>query len=213
MPSTDLPPTAFILFLQNHDQIGNRPLGERLTTLADPNALKAAIALQLLSPNIPLLFMGEERMAAAPFQFFTDHHGALADAVREGRRREFAAFTAFSGEQVPDPNAPETFECSRPGPQGDAALHRELLTLRHQFIVPRLPGARSIGGAVIGPAALSASWRMGDGALLSIALNLGAQEQRAALPPGACLFSTHPDAAAKAVMPARSTTVLFEPAP
>ena len=86
-PSADLPPTAFVLFLQNHDQIGNRPLGDRLTALAHPDALKAAIALQLLAPNIPLLFMGEERMSRAPFQFFTDFHGELATAVREGRRQ------------------------------------------------------------------------------------------------------------------------------
>ena len=95
-----------MLFLQNHDQIGNRPFGDRLTTLADPEALRAAITLQLLSPNIPLIFMGEERMSRTPFQFFTDYHGDLADAVREGRRREFASFTRFGGEDIPDPNAP-----------------------------------------------------------------------------------------------------------
>lgn len=213
MPSAGLPPTAFILFLQNHDQVGNRPLGDRLTMLADSDALRAAIVLQLLCPYIPLLFMGEERMSNTPFQFFTDHDGALADAVREGRRREFAAFAAFSGAQVPDPNAPETFERSKPTPEGDMHLHRELLALRHQYIVPRLPGARSIGGTVVGPAAISASWRMGDGAILSIATNLGTQAQPAALPAGACLFATHPDAVANAVLPPRSTIVLLEPLP
>jgi malto-oligosyltrehalose trehalohydrolase len=101
--SADLPPTAFVLFLQNHDQIGNRPFGDRLTTIADPEALKAAITLQLLSPNIPLIFMGEERMSRTPFQFFTDHHGDLADAVREGRRREFASFTRFAARTSPTP--------------------------------------------------------------------------------------------------------------
>jgi 1,4-alpha-glucan branching enzyme len=212
-PSADLPPTAFILFLQNHDQIGNRPLGDRLTTLADPEASRAAMALQLLCPSIPLLFMGEERLSRTPFQFFTDHHGALADAVREGRRREFAAFAAFSGEQVPDPNARETFECSRPAPQGDESFHRELLALRHKFIVPRLPGTRAMGGEAVGPAAVTARWRMGDGAVLGIATNLGAEDQPSVLPRGACLFSTHPQAAGSHTLPARSTIVLLEPPP
>jgi malto-oligosyltrehalose trehalohydrolase len=211
--SADLAPTAFILFLQNHDQIGNRPLGDRLTTLAHPEALRAAVVLQLLCPNIPLLFMGEEQMSRTPFQFFTDHHGALADAVREGRRREFAAFAAFSGEQIPDPNALETFEHSRPALQGDANLHRELLATRHQFIVPRLPGTRAIGGAAVGPAAVTATWRMGDGSLLSIAANLGTQDHPSAVPAGACLFATHPDAVANAVLAAGSTLVFLEPAP
>src|SRR5207249_214381 len=136
-PSADLPATAFIFFLQNHDQIGNRPLGDRLTTLAHPQALRAAVALQLLCPNIPLLFMGEEQLSRTPFQFFTDHHGELADAVREGRRREFAAFAAFSGKEIPDPNALATFENGRLSIAGDASLYRELLALRHKIIVPR----------------------------------------------------------------------------
>jgi malto-oligosyltrehalose trehalohydrolase len=126
-PCADLPPTAFVLFLQNHDQIGNRPFGDRLTTVADPEALKAAITLQLLSPNIPLIFMGEERMSRTPFQFFTDYTGDLADAVREGRRREFASFTRFGGEDIPDPNARETFERSRVAQTGDEHLYRTLL--------------------------------------------------------------------------------------
>ena len=96
MPSAHLPPTAFVLFLQNHDQIGNRAFGERLTTLVDPRALEAAIALVLLCPQIPLMFMGEEFASRTPFLFFTDHHGELADAVRNGRRNEFARFPAFS---------------------------------------------------------------------------------------------------------------------
>ncbi|WP_199033334.1 malto-oligosyltrehalose trehalohydrolase, partial [Ralstonia sp. ASV6] len=87
-PSGTLPPTAFVLYLQNHDQIGNRPLGERLTRLAHPEALHAAQTLLLLCPQIPLLFMGEEWGSLRPFYYFTSHHGALADAVREGRRRE-----------------------------------------------------------------------------------------------------------------------------
>ncbi|RKO42307.1 malto-oligosyltrehalose trehalohydrolase [Burkholderia mallei] len=112
-PSADLPPSAFVAFLQNHDQIGNRAFGERLRALVNDDALRAASALALLAPQIPLLFMGEECGTTQPFQFFTDHRGALAAAVREGRRREFAAFPAFADpahrDAIPDPNDPATF--------------------------------------------------------------------------------------------------------
>lgn len=118
-PSGHLPPSAFVLFLQNHDQIGNRALGERLHQLCSSQALQAATALLLLSPMIPLMFMGDEINAQTPFLFFTDHPGELAEAVREGRRNEFAEFAAFKDphrrEQIPDPNALQTFRRSMPG--------------------------------------------------------------------------------------------------
>ncbi|MHB1372172.1 MAG: malto-oligosyltrehalose trehalohydrolase, partial [Pseudomonadaceae bacterium] len=117
-PSAHLSPTAFVLFLQNHDQVGNRAFGERLVSLAEPDALKAATAAMLLSPMVPLLFMGEEWGARQPFLFFTSHHGELADAVRDGRRNEFAEFAEFADEatreRIPDPNAIATFDASRP---------------------------------------------------------------------------------------------------
>jgi maltooligosyltrehalose trehalohydrolase len=212
-PSADLPPTSFVLFLQNHDQIGNRPFGDRLATLADPEALRAAIAVQLLCPQIPLIFMGEDRLAPTPFQFFTDHHGALADAVREGRRREFAAFTGFGGQEIPDPNAPETFERSRPADGGDDAFYRALLGLRHELIVPRLAGTRSIESRILGPAAVLVRWRLGDGAILGIATNLG----RAAVPftpaAGKLVLDTPKAALADGQLAAASTAVfLQEPA-
>ena len=190
-PSGDLPPMSFVWFLQNHDQIGNRPLGDRLAGLADPQALRAATALLLLSPGIPLLFMGEEEMSGTPFQFFTDFTGDLATAVREGRRREFAGFKGFDGEDIPDPNAVETFERSRfkPDPKTEA-FHRRLLELRRTLIVPRLPGTRPIEAAAIGPAAVRASWRLGDGAVLAMLVNLGKDLCETALPPGTPIFST-----------------------
>jgi len=180
-PSAQLPPTAFVSFLQNHDQIGNRAMGERLTLLADTEKLRAATALLLLGPQIPLLFMGDELGSEAPFLFFTDFHDELADAVREGRRKEFAKFAAFADpaarERIPDPNAVQTFERSRPMPGPDAeawrSLYRHLLGLRHDALVPRLNGARSEGADPIGEAAVTARWRMGDGALLTVAINLG----------------------------------------
>jgi maltooligosyltrehalose trehalohydrolase len=123
-PSGHLPPTAFVNFLQNHDQVGNRALGERLTCLVSTERLRAAMGLLLLSPQIPMLFMGEEDGSTSPFLFFTDFHDDLADAVREGRRREFAKFPAFADpkarQAIPDPNARATFEASRPAPGPDA---------------------------------------------------------------------------------------------
>jgi len=211
--SADLPPTAFVLFLQNHDQIGNRPFGDRLATIADPDALKAAIALQLLGPNIPLIFMGEERMSETPFQFFTDYHGDLADAVREGRRREFASFTRFGGEDIPDPNARETFERCRVPPTGDDSLYRTLLKVRHDTIVPRLPGARTLDSQVLGPAAVLVRWRMGDGAILAVAANLGPEPAAIASPAGKPLFTTSGEAIVDGILAARSTAVFLEPAP
>ena len=180
-PSAHLSPTAFVAFLQNHDQIGNRAMGERLTVLADRRKLRAATALLLLGPQIPLLFMGDEQGSESPFLFFTDFHDELADAVREGRRKEFAKFAAFADPEarkaIPDPNAQETFERSRPQPGPDAAewqdLYRTLLKIRHDAIIPRLRGTMSIGAEAIGEGAVVARWRMADGAVLTIALNLG----------------------------------------
>jgi malto-oligosyltrehalose trehalohydrolase len=122
-----LPPTAFVNFLQNHDQIGNRAFGERLTRLAPPAALAAAAAILLLAPGVPLLFMGEELGAITPFLFFCDFADALADSVRDGRRREFARLPGFASEEarqrIPDPLAVETFELSPP-PGGPAPRDR-----------------------------------------------------------------------------------------
>jgi len=180
-PSGDLPSTAFVAFLQNHDQVGNRAMGERLIRLTDRERLRAATALLLLGPQIPLLFMGEDEGSESPFLFFTDFHDELADAVREGRRREFAKFDAFADEaaraRIPDPNARSTFEASvpEPGPQAGEwrALYRELLSLRHAHIVPRLKDTVGLAAEVCGPAAVKARWRMGDGATLTIAIDLG----------------------------------------
>ncbi|AZF05718.1 malto-oligosyltrehalose trehalohydrolase [Pseudomonas sp. R5-89-07] len=180
-PSAELPPTAFVAFLQNHDQIGNRALGERLHQLCPPEALKAATALLLLSPMIPLMFMGDEVNAAEPFLFFTDHHGELAEAVREGRRNEFADFAAFHDpeqrERIPDPNAVTTLEQSKPSfvENEHTQLYRHLLSLRHQHVVPHLPGSVALGAQVLGDAAVTARWRLGNGRVLQIDLNLGAE--------------------------------------
>jgi malto-oligosyltrehalose trehalohydrolase len=184
-PSAHLSPTCFVGFLQNHDQIGNRALGERLEKLVKrPEALEAAIALLLLSPHIPMIFMGEEFASEKPFLYFTAFHGELAEAVREGRRKEFARFAAFSTPEaqaaIPDPNAAETFlQCRlQAGDKSEAAqarvaLYRELLARRRDVIVPALDGAVSLGADAVGAAAVRASWRLGDGRILQVLCNLG----------------------------------------
>ncbi|MDB5985562.1 MAG: malto-oligosyltrehalose trehalohydrolase [Nevskia sp.] len=231
-PSAHLPPSAFVLFLQNHDQIGNRAFGERLTHLADPQALRAATALQLLCPQIPLLFMGEEWGSRAPFLFFTDFHDALADAVREGRRKEFAAFAAFadakSRARIPDPNAERTFLRSQADPAVASqavriktyAEYRELLRLRRQHIAPRIAGSSSLGASAVGAAAVIASWLLADGMRLTIATNLGADALDFAADQfvfGACsIYQTGAGAALAAragQLPAQSTCVFIDEVP
>jgi maltooligosyltrehalose trehalohydrolase len=202
-PSKDLPPTAFVLFLQNHDQIGNRAFGERLTRLADPAALEAAIAAQILCPQIPMLFMGEETASRTPFLFFTDHSAALAEAVRQGRRKEFAHLPEFSDpercELIPDPNALETFEASIPQPdpvhaESRRELYERLIAIRMRDIVPDLEHTRSIDAEPIGTAAVLARWQLGAAGMLTLAVNLGNASVAISPPAGEELFAI-PDAA------------------
>ncbi len=122
-------PRRLVIAAQNHDQVGNRALGDRLPA----DALRVAAAVTLFSPCTPLVFMGEEYGERRPFRFFTDHvDPAIAEATREGRRREFAAFSAF-GEDVPDPQALETFLASKLDPREPDPLYRELLRLRREL--------------------------------------------------------------------------------
>ncbi len=119
-----------IVAAQNHDQVGNRATGDRLP----PDAHRVALAIVLFSLSTPLLFMGEEHDEAAPFQFFTDHiDPEIAEATREGRRREFAAFTSFSGEEVPDPQSPQTFMRSRVSLRDPDPFYRDLIALRREL--------------------------------------------------------------------------------
>ena len=177
-PCADLPPQAFIVGLQNHDQIGNRAFGERLLSLADPVAVRCATAALLLSPMIPLLFMGEEHGSITPFLYFVDYQGELAEAVRNGRRQEFSTFAGFAA-NLPDPVAPATFQASRPAPADDGfpwpAFYRELLTLRQAVLMPALPGSLAEPAQVLGDGAVLWRWQLGDGSQLLIALNLGLQ--------------------------------------
>jgi maltooligosyltrehalose trehalohydrolase len=178
-PSGTMSPLAFVNFLQNHDQIGNRPLGDRLTTQAKPEALQAALAVMLLAPMPPLLFMGEEWGSTRPFPFFCDFHGELADAVRRGRREEFKAAYAKYGDEIPDPLSEEAFSAAkldwdaRNAPAGSErlALVRELLAVRQREIVPYLAAVK-FGSARMDGSVLSATWALADGGLLTLVANL-----------------------------------------
>lgn len=194
-PCGALPPCTFIDFLQNHDQIGNRAFGERLTTLGDAKTLELLTALLILSPHTPLIFMGEEWAEQRPFFYFTDFSGALAVAVRDGRCAEFRKWPQFADpanrQKIPVPNALATMECSRidwPLRSTQAGsmrleLMRKLLHLRLQELVPRLHGTKgaAISYRMLSPRAFEVSWLLGDGATLRPLANFGVQE--VAVPP------------------------------
>ena len=170
--SSHLPPSCFVDFLQNHDQIGNRARGERLAALADPTRLRALSAIQLLAPSPPLLFMGEEWGCRQPFLFFCDFEGDLGDAIRKGRREEFARFAAFRDpavrEKIPDPLAESTFQACvldwSKADQVSLAHYKNLLTLRRQHIVPLDCGPGRY--RMLGSRAFEVEW---DDALILIA--------------------------------------------
>jgi maltooligosyltrehalose trehalohydrolase len=176
-PSRHLPRAAFVNFIQNHDQIGNRPLGERLSVLADPKALKVALAVLLLQPSPPLLFMGEEWGATEPFPFFCDFTGDLADAIRNGRKREFAEAYARHGDEIPDPLSGDTrtsavLDWDSPGKPEHARrleLTRALLATRRRWIVPLLPAMTGGGSATFDDGILHATWPAGPDSLLLLA--------------------------------------------
>ena len=204
-PSGRLPPDRFIFFLQNHDQVGNRAFGERLTALTSLECLRVAVALQLLLPQIPLLFMGEEQGSHQPFLFFTSHSDELAEAVRQGRRREFGQFPEFASSEfssedalkrLPDPNAIETYERCRLEPAAASMeadtwrqFYRDLLAIRATHIVPRLTGSHALSAKALSPRAIQACWTMGDGHRLTIAFNLGDAAVALPEPMGMPLFT------------------------
>ena len=186
-PSADLAPVSFVSFIQNHDQVGNRAFGERLPALAPPEALRAAVEVYLLSPQTPMLFMGEEWGSTTPFLFFCDFEEALSPLVTEGRRAEFAKFPAFSDpatrDRIPDPGAEETFrssvldwgEVNEPDHRGWLHLYRGLLALRRERISPRLKDVPGKGATYqpVGERGLVVGWTLGDGSGLTLLANLG----------------------------------------
>ncbi len=204
-PTGGVPLTAFVSFLQNHDQIGNRAFGERIVTLADARAVRAAAAILLLAPAPPLLFMGEEFGERSPFLFFCDFEKDLAAAVTAGRRNEFARFTRFSNPDarrgIPDPNAASTFELSHldwtTSEQDDhpewLSFYRQLLALRFQHIVPRLAGACRVTAdyELMDNRGLLCRWIFQDGSRLSLLANMSSDSLTAlSVPEDAIIFAS-----------------------
>ena len=171
-PSAHLPPSAFVAFVQNHDQVGNRAFGDRIDQVAPPEAVRALATVYLLAPQIPMLFMGEEWAAPQPFPFFCDFHDELGQAVREGRRGEFARFPEFQDEKaranIPDPIAADTFRSAKLNwaalscepHAGRLQLYRQLLEIRRREIIPRLGRTLRQSGSweVLGDAAVRVTW-------------------------------------------------------
>lgn len=200
-PSGHLPPSAFVTFLQNHDQVGNRALGERLSHLADPAKLALARAGLLLAPQIPMLWMGEEWSASAPFLFFVDFapDEELNKAVREGRRREFKSFAAFADDTsvIPDPTEAKTFEDSKIAwDEAETEPHRaiwadtrNLLQIRRQSVVP-LTKTRFLGAKaeIPVPGVVDCTWRYEGGWLRFIA-NVGDEDFAATAEGGQVIWS------------------------
>jgi len=207
-PSRGLPPACFVSFLQNHDQVGNRAFGERITRLTDPERLLVALVVLLLAPSPPLLFMGEEFGASTPFLFFCDFGPDLAAKVTKGRRSEFAHFSQFSSAEaqarIPDPNSPATFMHSKlDWASLRAPLHiqwlqfyQELLSFRQNEIVPLISKVALGTGKfkVIADEAVSVSWQLTSGGSLQVIANLGGEV--VALPDvlhGSLLYTTAKD--------------------
>lgn len=210
-PSAALPPAAFVSFLQNHDQVGNRAFGERIHELAAADALTAATAILLLCPMPPLLFMGQEWCASSRFPFFCDFAGELGEAVKAGRIREFERFAAFrdaaARRRIPDPTSAATFAAAKLRWQErlDAdhepwwRLHQHLLTIRHRHLTPLLAGVGggSGEGRLLGERALAVTWELAGGARYHLHANLGeAPLELPAAPPGVPVYRTPGDAAA-----------------
>ena len=184
--STHLPPSAFVYCIENHDQVGNRALGERLEHLIDPALFRAASMLLCLSPYVPLLFMGQEWAASSPFQFFTDHEEELGKAISEGRKKEFAK-AGLNGsirpEDIPDPQDLVTFvrskldwrEVLEPPHRLVFALYRECLRVRKLYINRLTADRKSWSVTVVEPAVVMRFEPAGAPAmLLVVALQAGA---------------------------------------
>jgi len=203
-PSAALPPGAFVNFLQNHDQVGNRAFGERITRLAPERVVLCVTAILLLAPQPPLLFMGQEYGASTPFQFFCDFGPELAAAVRRGRQAEFTRFAGFTEaagrEPLPDPNGSATFarskldwlELDRPDHAAWHDYHRNLLALRQRDIVPLLPHlhGHSARARLLADAAFEVAWSGEQGQRLTLVANLSEAVLAAPPePPGRLVFA------------------------
>jgi malto-oligosyltrehalose trehalohydrolase len=206
--SSHLPPTAFVIFLQNHDQIGNRALGERLGHIVkNENALRAATAVLLLAPSPPMLFMGEEWNAPEPFPYFCDFEPELAAKVREGRKKEFRHFVRFRDPAhaagLPDPTIAATLISARldwskltvAGHEDWLDLYRRLLMIRQRDIVPLVPEIRfGACSKLEAGAAFAVDWALSEGSVLHLIANLADEPARlVGRTAGRLIYATHPN--------------------
>jgi malto-oligosyltrehalose trehalohydrolase len=177
-PSAHLPPTAFVCFIQNHDQIGNRAMGDRMAASTLPPVLKALAAVYLLAPQIPMLFMGEEWGAEEPFPYFCDFNAELNEKVRDGRRKELSRLPGFDEAGAFDPTSEATFRAAKLiGRRTDQhtemmEFYRNLLAIRSADIIPRLAGVVGNTGRSFDSPHVDVEWRLGDMSRLSLRANL-----------------------------------------
>jgi maltooligosyltrehalose trehalohydrolase len=182
-PSLDLPATAFVHFLENHDQVANTSFGKRLTQLSSPGRVRALTALTLLGPATPLLFQGQEFASSAPFLFFADHRAELREGIRKGRREFLSQFPSVrevaDADALPPPDEPETFtRCTLNWSERDShaealALHRDLLVIRRDDPVICAVARRRVDGAVLAPHAFVLRYHGGDNGDRLLIVNLG----------------------------------------
>ena len=188
-PSACLPPTAFVAFMQNHDQVGNRAFGDRMAAIAPEESIKAIAAVYLLLPQIPMLFMGEEWGTKQPFPFFCDFPGELGELVRQGRREEFASLPEFQDpeqrERIPDPGAEATFlsgklnwqEMSADGYGHWLAWYKNILLVRREHILPIIGHIGGYAGRyrLLGQSAVLVIWQVDEDKQLVLLANLSGE--------------------------------------
>ncbi len=191
-----VPPTAFVSFIQTHDLVGNRVLGERVDQLASPEAARAIAVIYLLLPQIPMLFMGEEWAATTPFPFFSDYGGELGDAVRRGRAAQLAQTSQVDEEtlrRAPDPQAESTFlsaklrweELNHPSHAAQLEWYRRVLAVRQERILPLLDGIEPCGSSQVHSGGqFECEWTVKDGGHLCLRANLCATPSNAFTPAG-----------------------------
>jgi maltooligosyltrehalose trehalohydrolase len=184
--TTNLRVSSFVNFLQNHDMVGNRAFGERITSLTSKDALKAAVCLYLVAPEIPLLFMGEEWGSKTPFMFFSNLGDELSDSIREGRRREYSRFPEFvdpaNREKIPDPTLESTFRGSFPDwDEQDTEIldfYRQMLRIRKKLVIPLISLIEHSKSTfeVIQEGCFRAKWFVSNSKTLEVTANLSCNE-------------------------------------
>jgi maltooligosyltrehalose trehalohydrolase len=182
-PALDLPPSAFVAFIENHDQVANSAFGRRVHQVTSPGRYRALTAFLLLSPPTPMLFQGQEFASSAPFLYFADHAGELGDKVREGRAAFLTQFPSIASPEMmatlPDPSDPDTFErckldfAERGRHESIYAMHRDLIRLRRRDPVFRAQRPHGVDGAVLGPEAFLLRFFGAESADRLLLVNLG----------------------------------------